>query len=69
MAAATAALAPEHAMAQTPLLTRKIPSSGEAIPVVGLGTSVYETGPLTKRSSFTPPSHLAAKSSPSPSPL
>lgn len=35
---AASAFAPLHAFAQTPPLARKIPSSGEAIPVVGLGS-------------------------------
>jgi aryl-alcohol dehydrogenase-like predicted oxidoreductase len=38
LAAAPAAISPGMATSQPALLTRKIPSSGEAIPVVGLGT-------------------------------
>src|SRR5687767_4544877 len=33
-----AAAQPERPMPNTPLITRKIPSSGEALPIVGLGT-------------------------------
>jgi diketogulonate reductase-like aldo/keto reductase len=43
--AAAAATGSSHAAAGGPLITRKIPSSGEAIPVLGLGTSgPFEVG-------------------------
>ena len=42
---AAAAAGPTRAAADGPLLTRKIPSTGEAIPVIGLGTSgPFEVG-------------------------
>jgi len=45
MAVAAAASAGARAAAAGPLITRKIPSSGEAIPVIGLGTSgPFEAG-------------------------
>ena len=45
MAAAAATSGGAGAITAGPLITRKIPSSGEAIPVIGLGTSgPFEVG-------------------------
>ena len=59
-ASAAAATLPRHAGAQspvpqpevTPMLTRAIPSSGEAMPVIGLGT--YQVFDVGRNAAMTP---------------
>ena len=54
-AAAALGIAPARAQATKPMLTRKIPRSGESLPVIGLGTAiVFDIGSdATKRAERT----------------
>lgn len=44
LAVAAATLAPRAAQAQTPLLTRPVPSTGVRLPIVGIGTNRFGSG-------------------------